>query len=169
MFKFTLLFCCIFLKGCCFFCFDREFERESEYEPIFLSRTELNNSIELLPAVDIINSGKIYIIDNLLFVGEDREGFHIFDNSDPKKPVKLKFLKVPGSTDLAIRDRVLYINQATDLVTLRFDLSKESIVLSKRIEHVFPQILSPDGLFADEIPENSVVVNWKPKNLNLTK
>jgi len=88
----------------------------SRYEPVIISRTELQNSIAITNAIAIGTSGKIYIKDNFLIINELRKGFHIYDNSDPKDPKPLKFLKVPGSTDLAIRENMFYINQTTDLV-----------------------------------------------------
>jgi len=42
-------------------------------------RADLDKSVQLLPAQEIINSGKIYIINDLLFVIEKWKGFHFFD------------------------------------------------------------------------------------------
>ncbi len=163
---FLILLACFSLQSCLRFDSpDRDWEPiKSAFEPIHLSRAELNNSIQLKPAKSILNSGKIYIVKNLLFVNEKLEGFHIFDNSNPENPKKIKFLEVPGASDLAIRDSILYINQATDLITLQFDLTTQTVQLTKRIKNTFPKLLSPDNFFANNIPEDNIVINWTPIN-----
>nr|WP_299343546.1 hypothetical protein [Allomuricauda sp.] len=139
---------------------------QSVYEPVYLSRANLENSILLKDPEPIVNSGKIYIKDNLLFVNEVRKGFHVFDNSNPQNPLKIKFIKVPGSSDLAVRQNMLYINQATDLVAVQFDLNSTELTVAKRVKEAFPVLLSPDGFYAYDIPENSIVVDWELKRMN---
>ncbi len=162
--SFLLAFVFLINQSCCFNCQDDDgIDNQSAYEPIYASRSDLDNSIQLNTAQSIVNSGKIYVIDNLLFVNEEREGFHIFDNSNPQAPKKLKFLKVIGSTDLAIRNDILYINQSTDLIALKYNRDNQTIALTKRIENTFPDLRSPDGYLDYKTPENSIVINWKPK------
>ncbi len=164
-FNILLVFIFLINQSCCFYCNDDDgsIVNSSHYEPVYASRTELNNSIQLKSAQDIINSGKIYVIEDLLFVGEEREGFHIFDNSNPQDPKKIKFLKVIGATDLAIRDNILYVNQVTDLVALNYDKENQTVTLTKRIENTFPVLISPDGYHDLDTPQNSIVINWKLK------
>ena len=135
---------------------------ESLYEPLTIKRSELNSSIVLQDAEVIMEPAKIYIIDDYIFINDKRRGFHIFDNSNPTNPVKKSFLKIPGCTDVAIRNSTFYINQATDLVVLTFDLSDFSFTIDKRVENVFPVIISPEG-FTPDTNEDSVVVNWIKK------
>ena len=73
-------------------------------------------------------------------------------------------LNAPGATDLAIRNNVAYLNQATDLVALTFNFSNNSVEVTKRVANAFPELISPDGWYAYDVPENSVVVGWKLKN-----
>lgn len=114
--------------------------------------------------MEMIESSKIYIIDKYIFINDRRKGFHIFDNSDPINPVKVNFLKAPGATDISIRDNVFYINQATDLVSLTIDINTFSLTINKRLENVFPEILSPDGFRESDVDKyDSVVVNWTQK------
>lgn len=155
------------LQSCCFYgdCHDDDFIVDdgayySAYEPVYYTREALANSVTITNAVEIIKSGKIYVKDNLLFVGDDRRGFHVFDNTNAQNPVKLHFIQVPGATDLAIRENVLYINQATDLITVQYNNTANTLEVTKRVENVFPEMSSPDGWYAYDKPENSVVVNW---------
>ena len=114
----------------------------------------------MLPAQESVNSGKIYIVDNLLFVGEGRKGFHVFDNSDPANPIKIKFIQALGSSDLAIRNNVLYINQATDLIALEYNVNEDKLEFLKRIENTFPELRSPNGNRVNT-HSDSVVVDWE--------
>ena len=163
-----LIFFCIAFQSCCPFLVDCEgddfIETASRYEPIFLNRVDFEKSVNLKKSLAIGTSGKIYVKDNLLFINELNKGFHVYDNSDPANPKSIKFLEAPGSTDLAIRNTMIYINQATDLIAVEYNAATNTASLTKRIPNTFPKLRSPDGFEAYDIPENSVVVDWKLKN-----
>ena len=145
-------------------CTDDQFEIEwSNYDPILMDRETFENSVSISEPKTILNSGKIYVQDTFLFINEINEGFHIYENSDPTNPTPFKFLKVPGATDLAIRNEILYINQATDLIAVSVNTTDYSINLEKRIVNTFPEITPPDGSFNKETPEEKVVVGWIEK------
>ncbi|APZ45914.1 hypothetical protein BW723_06215 [Polaribacter reichenbachii] len=133
----------------------------SRYNPITLTTAEFENSIEIQEGKVMIESSKIYIIGDYIFINDKRSGFHIFDNTDNSNPVKKKFLKAPGATDIAIRNNTLYINQATDLVVLNLDYTNFDIEIKKRLKNVFPELRSPDGEYFFE--ENKVVIKWVEK------
>lgn len=162
-----VLFAISIFQSCCppfTDCDDDFVEPVSRYEPVFLERSEFENSVALKNSVSIGTSGKIYVKDNLLFINELNKGFHVFDNSDPANPKSIQFLNVPGATDLAIRSNMVYINQATDLIAIDYNTELNSIALTKRIANTFPSLRSPDGNESYTIPENMVVVDWKLKN-----
>jgi hypothetical protein len=133
----------------------------SRFDPVTLTRTEFENSIEIRENIPVTESSKIYIIGDYIFVNDKRTGFHIFDNTDPANPIKKKFLKIPGATDIAIRNNALYINQATDLVVLTIDHNTFQVDVKKRLKDVFPELRSPDGEYYSE--NDKVVVNWIQK------
>ena len=60
---------------------------------------------------------------------------------------------------MAIRNNMIYINQATDLIAVEYDISN-GISLTKRVVNVFPELRSPDGFLPYNIPENNVVIGW---------
>lgn len=137
---------------------------ESAYEPIVLDRETFEQSVQLLPPKPIVNSGKIYVLNNLLFVNEKNEGFHVFQNDNPSNPTPINFIEVPGSSDISIRNGVYYINQAVDLIAIVYNTRSSELTISKRIEEVFPVMLSPDGFYPFDIDQNSVVIGWKLKS-----
>lgn len=139
-------------------------QEQSAYEPIFLDRETFEQSVQLQPPKPIVNSGKIYVLNNLLFVNEKNEGFHVFQNEDPSNPTPINFIEVPGATDIAIRNGVYFVNQAVDLIAIAYNTRASELTISKRIEDVFPVMLSPDGFYPFDIPQGSIVVGWKLKS-----
>lgn len=131
----------------------------SRYEPKVMQREIFEKSIEVLAPATMQNAGKIYLKDNLLFLGDTNKGFHVYDNSDPKNPVAVAFLSIPGATDLAIRDDVMYVNQAVDLVALSYDAVTKKVQIHKRIQQTFPEMRSPDGYYFYQ-KENEIIVDW---------
>ncbi|TVZ23192.1 hypothetical protein JM84_2110 [Dokdonia sp. Hel_I_63] len=135
----------------------------SNYDAITLDRPTFEASVTLENARNIINSGKIYVINDLLFVNEKNEGFHIFDNEDPQNPAALAFIKAPGATDLAIKNNVYYINQAVDLIAVTYDKLNANLVVTKRIRDVFPVKQSPDGYIPD-VEDGAIIIDYELQN-----
>jgi len=135
----------------------------NDYQAINYSRSEIDQTVKLMPPQEMINSGKIYVFNDMLFVGEERKGFHVFDNSDQRNPQKIKFIQVLGSTDLSIRNDVLYVNQAADLIALRYDASQDSLQLMKRVPNSFPEYRSPYG-YSGTHSQDSITVGWVKTN-----
>lgn len=154
-----ILFSCLLLHSC--WHTDEPEEIEPRYIPITVTRAELNK-ITLQDPKPTAKNEKIYLKDQYIFVNDRRDGFHIIDNSDPANPKKMKYLKALGSTDVAVRNDILYINQARDLVALKINTSNNSIQLLKRIENVFPPLRSPDG-FEGPADNDKIVIDWKEK------
>ncbi len=67
---------------------------------------------------ELTNPTKIYVKDNLLFIGEAKKGIHIIDNSNPASPTKLGFIELVGNSDMAIIGNIMYVDSFTDLVVL---------------------------------------------------
>src|SRR5689334_8774877 len=76
------------------------------YRPIYIDDDQA--SIEFQSSRVLSNPGKIYLIGDYLLINEKYEGIHVVDNSNPSSPVNLGFLRVPGSTELAVKGNVLY-------------------------------------------------------------
>lgn len=155
------------LFNCCFStdCYgdDDYVEIPTNYEPVTMTREELKSSIIMTDSREVVASGKIYIKDDYIFINEKNKGFHIYDNSNPAAPLKVRFLEVPGATDIAIRSNVLYINQAVDLVTLKFNSSDYSVTETGREVKVFtPKYTDPDGRYHYTEDEN-IIVNYLKK------
>lgn len=159
IFKVSTLFVCLFLFYGCPPIDDFDPIPLSIYEPVVMQRGDFENTTELLPPRAIVETGKIYIKDDFLFINEPNEGFHVFNNQDPSNPEKIAFIKVLGSSDVSIKNRILYFNNATDLIAVLPDYSDFSLQITKRVRSAFPQQLSPDDMYF-YVGEDEVIVNW---------
>ena len=117
---------------------------QSNYKAVVMKRADFENAVGTLPPKNIIESGKIYIFENFLFITEVNDGFHVFNYQDPTNPIPVKYIKAPG---------------ATDLITLKYNAQTTTFDFMYRNLNVFPQKLSPDGYYED-IDSNEIVVNW---------
>lgn len=149
------------LNGCFGYCDDCSQNIQTDpYKAVILERSVFESSVKTLSNQNIIKSGKIYIKDNLMFVNDVNKGFHVYNYSNPQNPIKIGFIQILGATDLSIRNNVIYINQAVDLVTLTYNPTNNSIVVNHRNKNVFPQKNSPNGTFP-YVTVNQIVVDWK--------
>ena len=132
----------------------------SSYNPVIVKRQVLETSTIFQEPQTIINFGKIYVKDNFLFNNEKNQGFHIFNNSNPENPENIGFLKVLGSTDLAIKNDIIYVNNATDLIAIQTNMESNTIEITKRIPNTFPQMFSHEGFQYMNLEEDDIIVDW---------
>ncbi len=149
----------LLLQGC--WGWHTEDNPSTAYDPVIMNRTDFERAVKLKQQENNIKPGKIYIKDNLLFIADVNRGFHIYNYSDPANPEKIAFLNIPGATDVAIRDHILYINQAVDLVAIDYDPIQNTIDVTNRTRNVFPDKMSPDGFYSNRSSENKIVTDWK--------
>lgn len=143
-------------------------EQEVEgFKPIYISADEAFD-IKMQDVQPIEVAGKLYLYNNLLLINEIGKGIHLIDNTNPASPVKLGFVKVPGSHDMVIKGDVIYANNYGDLVALKITPENE-IVITERIEEVIQSnALYPlERGFYFECPDLSkgVVVGWQKTTL----
>lgn len=135
----------------------------SDYRPILMERSDLEQSLRWQSPRPIKNLGKVSRYKDYLFINEPFEGQHVFDNSQAENPVALGFIQLPGNMDMAVLNEVIYLDQAVDVVCLRFDGS--SVEEVARWPQIYSEAPAPDGGFmsTDEEtsrPEGSVIVKW---------
>ncbi len=160
-----ILISLIILLG--FGCEDKYTEIFTANSPIYMSYESLAASIQQSEARDLVNPGKMYFKDQLIFIVEDRIGIHIIDNEDKSNPINLSFIEVPGVVDIAIKGVILYSDSYVDFVAL--DISDiDNIIEVKRLEKVFPYTLpaySNDLPMAHIDEEKGVVIAWEVKTV----
>jgi hypothetical protein len=141
----------------------------SAYEPILMSRKQLEVSVVKKAPMTIANPGKIYKYGNYILINEQYKGVHIINNIDPASPQNIAFIQVPGTLDFAVKDNVLYVDNAIDLVAVNI-ADMNDIQVSKRIPAAFPKLLPPDKMGTDydeaAMPKDAIIVGWKLKGSN---
>jgi hypothetical protein len=136
----------------------------SEYSPVLMKRSELENSVEWRDPRDIKKAHKIYLKDNFIFIVERFEGIHVIDNANPETPQKLGFIRIPGNQDVAVKGQYLYADNAVDLLTIDIQSWPPEVV--DRDRDALPSVAPPDNLvLADHLdsnnwPDSTVVIKW---------
>ncbi len=138
------------------------------YTPVFMERGEMENAVKIEAAQPLHSPGKIYVYGQYILVNELYKGIHIIDNSNPASPLNMAFLHIDGCIDMAMKDNVLYADNAIDLIALKTNDHFVSVQVTQRIKSIFPETQSPDGLWSPYTankyrPENGILVAWKKK------
>lgn len=91
------------------------------------------------------NAGKIFISNDLLLIGEEGEGIHIFNNSDPQNPIAQGFMVIPGNKEFYVDGNSLYAESYYDM--LKIDLTNPmQPQLETRIENAISSpLFDPTG------------------------
>ncbi len=148
-------------------CEDSTYREYKGNEPIYMTYSDLRESVQIKEDVPLSNPGKIYFKDNYIFIIEELKGIHIFNNSDPSSPVKEAFINVPGAVDMAISGNTLYTDSYVDLVAVDVQ-DINNIQEVGRVKDVLPYTVPPvDNDFpqAGVDKEKGVVVDWDLKKI----
>lgn len=136
------------------------------FVPVYLKVADIQ-AIATLPSQPTINAGKIYVYNNYIFQNDVQTGFHIIKMTPPSTYQKVAFLKVPYSTEMAIKGNFLYCNNVSDLLV--FDITNPlTPQLVNRVPNSFPVIdqnypPTTNGFFECVDPSKGVIVNWEQK------
>ena len=135
------------------------------FKPILLERSILENSVKYEAPQTVKKPGKIYSYKKYILLNEKYKGIHVFDNSSPESPQNIGFIRIPGCIDMAVKDSVLYADNAVDLIAVDITNIKSPKVV-KRIVEVFPELKPPGQdwipyAYAKESrPEKTVIIEW---------
>lgn len=110
-----------------------------EFEPVYKTQSQIRSEITTEAARALKNPGKIYIYGDYLLVNEYNEGIHIINNKDPKNPINISFISIPGNVDMAVRSNMLYADHYIDLITINIT-NPASAKVADVIENCFPAI-----------------------------
>ena len=137
-------------------------ETSEQWKPVFMKRADLEQSVTFIHGKRLLkNPGKIYCKDNYIYVNELYKGVHVINNSNPENPVREGFITAPGCVDMAIKENIIYVDNAVDLVA--FDLGSKKV--TERIKNVLPEVPSPSGGYyyneEKKRPEEFILVGWE--------
>lgn len=90
----------------------------------------------IAPARTIENPGKIFIGDQVILIGEEEKGIHVFDNSNPSNPVAISFLQLPMTREFYVSGDKLYAEGHYDFIKIDLiDIYNPKII--DRVEYAF--------------------------------
>ncbi|MBS1737608.1 MAG: hypothetical protein JSS98_13535 [Bacteroidetes bacterium] len=163
VFLFCTLFIAILLNGCVKDSITRTYSY-SFFAPVYKTTAEVKANIKSNAPQDLVNTGKLVILGNYVFLNEIDKGIHIIDNSNPASPRNVAFIDIPGNIDIALKGNTLYADLYTDLVTL--DISNPMQVSVKKYnEGVFPYRSYSNAL---EYDSTKIIVRWEKRDTTVT-
>ncbi len=133
------------------------------FQPLYKTTAEVRANIKSNAPKAVINTGKIYIKGNYIFLNEVDKGIHIIYNSNPAAPINKAFIDIPGNVDIAVKGNIMYADFYTDLVVM--DISNPlNISVAKFVNNVFPERYYY-GFNADS---SKVIYDWVKKTQTVT-
>ncbi len=108
--------------------------------------------------VELLNPGKLMVVGTWKFVTDVNRGIHIYNDTDPANPQKVAFIYVPGVLDIALKNKMLYANAYSALVTI--DITNP--LAAKAVDMIpaaFPDVYSWGGPVMDSL--GNVAVAWR--------
>lgn len=91
-------------------------ENVEAYVPVYVASKELGDIMAEAPR-EAVSPGKIYATPRYIFQNDIQHGIHVIDRTTvPVK--KIAFIRIPFSTELAVRENILYTNYISDLITV---------------------------------------------------
>lgn len=143
---FLVFLALISFQSCCFYgdCNDWLAEPINSFIPIILNRAKFKTFVKILPSEKFVKSKKIDIKDNIMIVNNVNKGFHIYNYPDAANPVEIAFFEILGATDVAFINSIIYINQAVDLVTLKYNLPTSKVTVLCKKKNIFSSKMCPE-------------------------
>lgn len=85
--------------------------------PVYADSVRIHQVIVETPR-SLKNTAKIYYKDSTIYIIEKDSGIHVIDNRLPTTPKPLRFIKMLGCEDIAIKGNIMYADNFTDLVAI---------------------------------------------------
>jgi hypothetical protein len=109
--------------------------KQDGFRPIYKPAQEAFE-IKMTPARAYKSPGKINQYGNYTLQLDVDNGIHIIDCSNPVAPKKIGFIQVPGCSEIAIHDDVLFVDNYSDLVSIKINAMQEAVV-EQRVKNAF--------------------------------
>lgn len=150
-------------------CQDRVFE-EVTYKanvPVYMTFTDFRKAVKTTEPKALVHPGKIYFYNSYLFINENQQGVHVYDNSNPASPRSIAFVEIPGNIDIAVKGNILFADSYIDLVAIDITDPSQPVEI-ERIEGIFPNVLPMMDISYPVYgldKKKGVVVGWEQKDV----
>lgn len=137
-------------------------------EPIYISSTDFSK-VYRTDTTAFGDLGNIILSGKYFFINEKYEGIHVIDNSDPFKPVKVHFWKIPGNLEFTIDGNTLYADNSVHLlvidVTDFYNIKVLNYIKDLYIDSPVKEPRPSDymGMFTCVDKKNGIHIGWEKK------
>lgn len=138
------------------------------WKPVYALDTSYRK-IGYTDARPVVNAGKIYVKDNLIYQCEVGDGIHVTNNSNPATAQRVGFISVPGCEEISIKGNVLYTNNHYDLIAIDISRFQSPRVISRTtkafygntgMQHTWEQPKDSGYYQCPRTYTDSVIVRW---------
>lgn len=128
------------------------------------------------------SANKIYLSNDLILISERMKGIHVYDNSDPKNPIAINFLNIPGNNEMFVEDNIIYADSYYDMLKIDISSPLQATVVSRLENAIRPQFSNDRGQiligFNEEIvteqlscdayidDNNSIYFDWNSQRID---
>jgi hypothetical protein len=139
------------------------------FKPIYAASADLNQLIKSNSPQTLTETGKIYVKGKYLLVNRPYSGIHVFDNTDPAKPINLAFIEIPGNLDVTMKGDYLYADYigkiaVIDLKDILNPRITQTVSLDTRYQTEPPKATQRQGFsttyFECPDPQKGTVIGW---------
>lgn len=94
---------------------------------------------------NIGNSGKIFVGEDFLLIGEKDQGIHVFDNTNTSAPVPVGFINLPYTEEFYVEGDIIYAESHYDFLKINIaDIYNPKLM--DRVEYAFGEAIeNADG------------------------
>ncbi|MFY0687941.1 MAG: hypothetical protein JXQ90_12290 [Cyclobacteriaceae bacterium] len=97
------------------------------------------------PVRSINDAGKIFVSDQILLIGEEGEGIHVLDNTDPKNPTHTLFINIPGNREFFVQGDILFAESVYDMLKIDISDISNPYLVTRIEEGVWSEIQNQQG------------------------
>ena len=138
--------------------------------PVYISSTDFTKVFrtDTIPFSDL---GNIVLAGKFLFINEKYEGIHVIDNTDPFKPQKVHFWKIPGNLEFIVNGKILYADNSVHLLVIDItDFNNIKVVNYVKDFYINSPVKEPrpdgyKGMFTCVDKSNGIHVGWEKRLL----
>lgn len=137
----------------------------STYYPVYTDKSAALNALNGSAAQPVDSTGKVYVLGHTIFLNDLNKGIHIFDNTDPRHPVQVAFLSIPGNQDIAVKGNILYADMYQDLLAVDISDPRHAKITGK-IKGLFEDRGSVNGYETNT--DDHIITSWTRKDTTIT-
>ena len=93
----------------------------------------------------IINAGKLFSNEELLLIGEEGEGIHVFNNADTENPVAIAFLNIPGNREFFVKDNTIFAESFYDMVKIDISNANAPQLVTRLENAISSELVNAQG------------------------